>query len=165
MTELVVLVILGMIIVAASKKNKKRTFHEKLRFKKKKRFFTKSEYALALNLEKALPEFRILSKTRLADIVEPNHAEKSFTYQRAFNQISRKHLDFVLLDKNFAIVGAIELDGKSHNDPKQQKRDEVKNMVMNEAEVPLYRFIVGEKFTAENIRSRLSQILPKTDHQ
>ncbi|MDZ7581880.1 MAG: DUF2726 domain-containing protein [Deltaproteobacteria bacterium] len=60
-------------------------------------------------------KYRILLKVRLADLIEIEKGVSKSLRQSAFNRISRKHVDFVVCDKNdLSILGVIELDDQSH---------------------------------------------------
>ena len=65
--------------------------------------------------------YRVFAKVGLADIVEVNKGLSSSARQSAFNRIGRKHIDFVVCDaKDLSIIGAIELDDKSHREKRRQ---------------------------------------------
>ena len=66
----------------------------------------------------------IFSKVRVADVITPQQGLTRSNWQRAFNRISAKHLDFILCDpQDCAVKLAIELDDVSHDSAKRQARD------------------------------------------
>lgn len=129
----------------------------KYKYQRKKNFLTKSEYAFFHALKLATEDtHHIIIKTRLADLIEADYPQNSREYMLAFNQISRKHIDYVLLNKSsLRVEHAIELDGKSHNKKSQKKNDEFKNSALRSCEIKLTRFEVGEKFDPIKILTRL----------
>ncbi len=129
----------------------------KYKYQKKKNFLTKSEYAFFHALQLATKDtHHIIIKTRLADLIEADYPQNSREYMLAFNQISRKHIDYVLLNKSsLRVEHAIELDGKSHNRKSQQKNDQFKNSVLILCGIKLTRFKVGEEFNSELISKKL----------
>jgi hypothetical protein len=84
--------------------------------------------------------FRVFAKVRLADIVEVNKGLPPSERQSAFNRISRKHLDFVICNSgDLSIVGAVELDDKSHRKTGRQERDQFLEKALQAADVPILR--------------------------
>ncbi|MDO4569435.1 MAG: DUF2726 domain-containing protein [Planctomycetia bacterium] len=72
-------------------------------------------------------------------------------------KIAQKHLDFVVVrESDLAVVGAIELDDKSHLRKNAQKRDEEKNIIMSRAKIPLVRIPTRRSYPAEDIAPQLS---------
>lgn len=92
---------------------------------KKKYLLTKNEWAFYKSLKPIADElgYSILAKIRVADLVEVTAKDRS-EWQRYFNKVNKKHIDFVLAKReNLQIVLLIELDDNSHNET-QQQRDE-----------------------------------------
>ena len=117
-------------------------------FSLKKYFFTQSEKAFFDELTKQNNgQYTILSKVRLEDIVTTNRSLDWKEKGIKRNYIKSKHLDFVLLDRQYGnILSVIELDGGSHNSEKQGKYDKVKDNILNSVGVKFYRVRVGEDF-------------------
>lgn len=78
-------------------------------------------------------------KVRISDILTPdvNKWEKGSGWHWLFSQISQKHVDFVIVDKQFNMVCAVELNDPSHQRPDRQKRDEFVVQAFANANVPL----------------------------
>ena len=123
-------------------------------YKKKGYFFTKAESAFYRNLVKATEEhYIVLSKVRIADLIEPNYTPYTETYGKAFNKISRKHVDFVLIDKQkLMISAAIELDDSSHEKANRKKSDHIKNMAFKNAGLALFRIKKGTDFNSDKLK-------------
>lgn len=81
---------------------------------------------------------RLLTKVRLADVIDPVWANWSQTIS-GYGQ--RAHLDFVMVDAETSRAKfAVELDGRGHStDPKQRWRDATKGRLCRAANLPLIR--------------------------
>ena len=93
---------------------------------KKKLLLTKNEWSFYKSLKPIADElgFYVLAKIRVADLVEVTQTKDHSEWQKFFNKINKKHIDFALAKpENLQIVLLIELDDNSHNDT-QKKRDE-----------------------------------------
>lgn len=93
---------------------------------RKKLLLTKNEWSFYKSLKPVADElgYSVLAKIRVADIVEPLPNKDRAEWQKYFNKINRKHIDFVLArPENLQIVLLIELDDNTHNET-QKKRDE-----------------------------------------
>ena len=93
---------------------------------KKKLLLTKNEWSFYKSLKPIADElgYSVLAKIRVADLVEVTQTKDRSEWQKYFNKINKKHVDFVLAKpENLQIVLLIELDDNSHND-KQKQRDE-----------------------------------------
>jgi len=87
--------------------------------------------------ENVHPKIVILSKIALKDIF---YIGASDEYQRHFNYISQKHIDFLLCHPNtLAPLFAIELDDSSHQQEKAVASDEFKNKLFAKAGLRLIR--------------------------
>ena len=92
--------------------------------------------------------YAIFPKVRLADIVEVTVGKEE--YQQWFNMIKSKHVDFLIWDiVESKIALAIELDGKSHQNPKVIERDKKVNRIYQTVELQLIRVQVGSSFAEE----------------
>lgn len=93
---------------------------------KKKLLLTKNEWSFYKSLKTVADElgYSVLAKIRVADLVEVIPTKDRSEWQKYFNKINKKHIDFVLAKpENLQVVLLIELDDNSHND-KQKQRDE-----------------------------------------
>ncbi len=101
--------------------------------------------------------FRVFAKVRLADIVEVNKGLSSSARQSAFNRISRKHLDFVICDSgSLSIVGAVELDDKSHRKTVRQERDQFLDRALEAAGVPILRIKAQGAYSIKEVSSDIN---------
>ncbi|MFC4636716.1 DUF2726 domain-containing protein [Deinococcus hohokamensis] len=127
----------------------------------KQYFFSRSEAAFLASLEKALPAgYRVFPNVRLNDlflISTKDLKQKQGTYARLRN----KHVDFLIVAlPDHRPVFAIELDGASHNNRKQQYRDAVKDVAFRSAGLPLVRLRAETRLDAASLRSVLGPLLP-----
>ncbi len=72
-------------------------------------------------------ELQICPKVRLADIVSIKKGTKD--WQKWFNKIRSKHVDFLLCDYDMNIVLLLELDDSSHESERAKKNDALKNAI------------------------------------
>jgi Protein of unknown function (DUF2726) len=124
-----------------------------LEFKRKAKFFTKSElqYYGAL-LEALQGQFIVFPKVRLSDVLDAQ-GEKRYSH---YSRIRAMHFDFLILSHDFVPLFALEIDGKSHSNQKQQKFDATKNEACRVAGFALERVHVGDGLT--QVLTRLKQI-------
>jgi very-short-patch-repair endonuclease len=108
-------------------------------------------------LDKILGErYRIFAKVRLADIVDVQRGLSASARQRAFNRIAGKHLDFIVCNANdLSIVGAIELDDKSHLKKGRRERDQLLDKALDAAGVPMLRVKAQSTYSIKEVSSDL----------
>jgi very-short-patch-repair endonuclease len=152
----VLLVFLAKIITQIKDGSQKE--EEKLPFKLKDNFFTRSEWEFFRILEEKIDHsrFTIFPKVRLGDFIETT--AQGDEWRGNWNKIRAKHVDFLIYDtQNSSIAIAIELDGNSHNSQRMQKSDDFKNKVYPAIGLELVRVRVGTDFATE-IRDILSRL-------
>jgi hypothetical protein len=104
-------------------------------------------------------DFYILTKVRLADIVQVRKGTKD--YVKHFNKIKSKHIDFVICDRvDFQPLLSIELDDPSHLKEEAKRRDYVKDKVLEASEIPILRIKTQKKYDKESI---LNEILDEIE--
>jgi len=129
-------------------------------YENKKFLFTPAEKSFLSVLDDIFEQgFRIFGQVRLADVIKVKPGSPSSERQSAFNRIRSKHLDFVVCNENdLSIVGAIELDDRSHNRPGRIKRDTFLNQALESASVPLFRHPVKKRYDIDDLREKLSDV-------
>ena len=152
MEQLIYLVVLLVIFVGSFyivKLYLIKTEEEKLLpYKAKQYLFNKSEHEFLKELHRQLDanRYMIFPKVRLADFIEV--AVRGKEYQGWWNKIRSKHVDFLVWDaQNNKIAFAIELDGRSHQSEKVQKRDDFINRLYERVEVRLERVKTGGNYS------------------
>lgn len=92
-------------------------------------------------------------KVRLADVLRCPKGEYS---QSAFNKISSKHIDFVLIESTSSrILAVIELDDKSHNSHRAQVRDTFVDQALASAGIPVVRVKAAAQYEISVLRRQL----------
>ena len=122
----------------------------------KTKLLTPPEFAFFKALEPHAKEKSLLifPKVRIADII--NVAEKPYTteWHTARNKIERKHVDFVLCDKNtLQIQYIIELDDPSHERPDRKKRDIFVDQTMEKCGYKILHFKTGQNWDFSMIQT------------
>ena len=103
-------------------------------------------------------QYIICPKVSLSDVIFIQKGVDNSTRQSLFNRISRKHLDFVLLDlKTLEPVFAIELDDSSHQSMNAQQRDKVKDKALLDAGLKLIRVPAKHAYTVNDIKDVFSE--------
>lgn len=101
-------------------------------------------------------DFRIFTKVRFADIIRPEAGLGRKRYAAAFSRICSKHADFVLCDpETLAVAGVIELDDRSHLQPRAQASDRFKNEALAAAGIPILRVPVQREYDARTLRESI----------
>jgi len=97
-------------------------------------------------------------KPRLADFitVNLNQYEKGSGYFTYFNQINKKHVDFLLCEPlTTKPIVALELDDKSHQQKDRIDRDEFVNKLYEEIGLPVLRI---ERYNQEILKEKLQNV-------
>ncbi len=135
-------IIVLVILLAIFKGLKFESGEEKLPYKLRQNFFNKSEEALFFELKKSLPpEYHIFPKTRIIDFIEPTNSDYKWR-----NKIWSRHVDFLVCNEYFKPIFAIELNGKSHLDPKRISSDHFKKQLFQDTNLLLEVVEVGDNF-------------------
>ncbi|WP_288367718.1 DUF2726 domain-containing protein [uncultured Alcanivorax sp.] len=98
----------------------------------------------------------IFSKVRVADVLTPQKGLNRSNWQRAFNPISAKHVDFLLCDPQDC---AVKLDDASHGSASRQKRDAFLEQACESAGLPLLRIRAARGYVVADIRQQIEAIL------
>ncbi|EDO5887614.1 DUF2726 domain-containing protein [Salmonella enterica] len=106
--------------------------------------------------------WRLCPQVRVADIVRvaPDRKSGSREWWQLFRLVSQWHCDVVITDRTGRIVAAVELDDRSHQAPKRQRRDLLLEEVLRQARIPLLRG-VDEQQLAERVREHLCAQRPE----
>jgi len=96
---------------------------------------------------------RICAKVRLADLVVPDAPYKSKAWFTAFNRVSAKHIDFVLVSSAGLVLAGIELDDSSHSAADRIERDNFVGAVFAQVKIPLIRIPVRASYSREDLKA------------
>ena len=125
-----------------------------LPYSKRKYFFSAAERSFYEILKRlASAEHTVFAKVRLADLVCVSKGADA--WQSHFNRINRKHLDFVLCNRDLAPVVAIELDDSSHDEEDRDPRDKFVDQVLAAA-LPILRVRAKRAYNLDEVRRLLS---------
>jgi uncharacterized protein DUF2726/topoisomerase-like DNA binding C4 zinc finger protein len=121
-------------------------------------FLSTAELSLFYVLKQLIGDQAMLMvKVRLADIF---FVSRPHEHAGAFNQISQKHVDFLVCHpQTLKPLFGIELDDSSHNANKRQIRDQFVNEVFNEAQLPLVRIPVQRSYDRAQLSALMSPYL------
>ena len=123
--------------------------------------FTKTELIFLDSLGAAIQgRYAIFGKVRISEIAEPSKSYYGKLRMYAANRINQKHVDFVICQRdNLQIVGVVELDDSSHNQPNRIERDALVDHVMQSAGIPILHVRVSSGYNVQTLQSQLQQTL------
>lgn len=114
------------------------------------------EQVLYFRLVQALPEHIVLAQVQLSRFLR---VQKTSDHRSWLNRIIQKSADFLICEKDFSIVAAIELDDSTHERPQGIKRDETKNRALAAANVALIRWRASALPDDDAIRNAIDKIV------
>ena len=121
---------------------------------------TDAERRFAATLEPALPDgTRLLAKCRMIELVQPVLPDHHRFHEAAKRLILAKDVDFVVADRNWQVLFAIELDDRSHDRDERRHRDRLVEAVFREAGVPLLRVRTNEDWSTPALERRIAAVL------
>lgn len=124
----------------------------------KKYLLTKNEWVFYKKIKPICDNnnLHIISKVRLADIVEVKKGLSNKEWHKYFNKIKNKHIDFILCNpENLAIIALIELDDKSHERISQQESDIFKNKLFDKVGYKFIRVKQYDDFKKKLIENKI----------
>lgn len=141
--------------MAASKSSHK----SKINYKQLDCLFTPTEKKFLSVLDSiAGDQLRVFGKVRISDIITPdvNKYEKGSGWNWLFSQISQKHVDFVITDKELNLVCAVELNDPSHKRKDRKKRDQFVTDAFESANVPLVMINTEHDYLEQHIAETIA---------
>ena len=115
---------------------------------------TKREQQLYWRLVETLPECVIMSQVQITRILR---VKKGNNFNKWNNTINRLSLDFVVCRKDTYPLAVIELDDSSHDNERQQARDDKKDKALTDAGIKIIRW--REIPDAETIKTALQGLI------
>jgi len=159
---LLVTIIVLIIVVAAALLLKARPQREPAEYpyKKTESLFSPAERSFLGVLEKAVGDkCRVVGKVRLADIISPINGLSKSEWQKAFNRIGSKHVDFALCAKDdLSLICAIELDDSSHKKSERKTRDDFLEKALGAASIPFIRFTARASYNLQEVRAKIAEV-------
>ena len=154
LTALSILLVLVVIANAVSRKSKKTVSYP---YVSAESLFSKNEQAFLRVLKQAAGDHLVFGKVRVADVVQVRKGLSKSEWQRAFNRISQKHVDFVLCHPHdLSVWCAVELDDASHKRAERRERDATLEKIFAAAEIPLVRVQSQRTYNVTEIRALLA---------
>jgi very-short-patch-repair endonuclease len=102
-----------------------------------KKPLSRVEQVLYYRLVQTLPDLTVLAQVPMSSFLR---VRKGRTWNEWFNRISRKSVDFLVCERDFTIVMAVELDDATHDEPGREMSDKTKTRALTAAGVPLIRW-------------------------
>lgn len=109
-------------------------------------------------------DYYFFPQIHLDAIVQPTSTRKDRLF--AFRHINQKSLDFVACGKKTLVpIFAIELDDKTHNQPKRIERDKEVERILNGAGIALIRIANRGRFEPNELAAEVKNSLDKWKHE
>ena len=100
----------------------------------------------------------VFTKMRLADLLYIPEGTEDF--QKWFNRIKAKHIDFIFVDREMKIKLLVEIDDPTHNRPDRKARDEeVDEMFRQQGLEVLHLRAWGKQYGAEDLETIITSAL------
>lgn len=124
-------------------------------FSKKQTIYSSTERSFYQLLEKAVGhEYKILTRVKLTDIVEPKDSATSKNRRSALLKANAKSVDFVLCDKKtLAISCVVDLINNSSKNGHRAKPDWFVNGTLEAAGIPHIKIKIKTGYRVEDIRN------------
>lgn len=147
MLYLLILLIIVCVVIFVIK-NQKNTAKQSNYSYKQKTLMTDNEYDFFNRLTSAFPNHHIFPQVSMGAILDVSKAENK-SIQAGRNTFNKKIIDYIIYSKDKKIVAIIELDDKTHDKDKDEKRD----AMLLQAKYNIYRFDSRKKPTVEELRN------------
>lgn len=118
---------------------------------KSKQLLTSNEQEFFQRLTEALPNHHIFPQVSLGALLQPNVKGDNRKYYSVRGTFAQKIADFVVCDKEMKVVAIVELDDKTHNIDKDNKRD----AMLEQASYTVVRWHSKKKPTVQEIADRI----------
>lgn len=104
----------------------------------------------------------ILGKVRLADVITLDFSGSLHRHRKAYDQIARQHLDFVICDKRSTrVLCVVELYDPAAHPKRALLNARFLDRILKEAGIPIARFPRARKYRTMEIESSIRQTLAK----
>lgn len=122
---------------------------------------TDTEQLFYSRLLEALPEYVVLPQVQLSRFIKVKKQASQFEYNRWFYPIAQQSVDYLICERDFSILAAIELDDRSHTGFDSEKRDQKKTLNLGLAGIKLIRWHVESMPGADEIRASIVATAPE----
>lgn len=103
----------------------------------KRKLLTPAENSFFKVIKEYLPNYMIMSKVRLEDIIYVKKGTPQEEFNSARGRIKSRHIDFVICDEQTNILLVIELNDKSHQTEDRIERDKFIYSALNTAGIKI----------------------------
>ena len=156
MIRLAILILLGLTVLVIIGMLLRRSSKPLADFTPKHLIISKPEQILYQQLLQAFPSHFVLAQVSLNQVIQvPSDLTSQSNRAKLFNQINGKTIDFVVLNQDYTLALAIELDDKSHQHPKRKRADKTKEEALKSAGIKLIRYDVGRIPLAAELKALL----------
>lgn len=156
MNYLILLIILVVVVVSIVFTIRKKNNDVEVWPYIKKKVLSNPEQVLFHKLVRTLPDNIVLAQVQLSRFLD---VKKGHNYQAWFNKINRMSVDYLICNKDFEIIAAIELDDKSHERRRRKEVDLKKDRALEAAGLKIIRWNV-KSIPDEN---SITEIFTKAD--
>lgn len=113
------------------------------------------EQILFHRLVQTLPDLVVLAQVPLTCFLRVKMGQP---WREWHTRIGPQSIDFLICDRDFAIIAAVDLDDRSQDAAARQKADVTKNRALAAAHVPLVRWQASALPDAQTIRAAIDEI-------
>jgi hypothetical protein len=107
-------------------------------------------------LEAVGTNYTVMSKVRLADVLDTVPGLRGADWSAAFARIQSKHVNFLVVDvASTEIACVVELDDRSHQQAKRRARDEFVDDALEGCAVPVFRVPARASYDPATVRAGL----------
>jgi len=148
---LLIIIIVGLGLYVKSK----RISRQDLPYKKREFLMTRAEKEFFGVLEQVVNNhYYIAPQVKISNLAFVSEGKNRQMY---LNKIDRKTIDFVLFDKQFSPVLAIELDDGSHNNESRKNRDDFVDEVMRTIGLKIIHIKTASSYNLKEINNLISK--------
>jgi very-short-patch-repair endonuclease len=163
MSQLLIPIIVVVVVIAVVYilKNKTERSNEKRKYQYKRKdfFLSRAEHECYDTLISAVgSDYHVFAQVHLPTLVD--HKIVGQNWWGALRHIGEKSVDFVLCDKAYISPRlVIELDDKTHEQPKRQERDKEVECILKEVGLPLLRLENHGRFSSSELSQKIKDVL------
>ena len=125
---------------------------------KAKPLLTENEKEFYQRLKRALPDHEVFPQVAMGAVLAPSVDRSNRRYHQIRGTFSQKIIDFLICDASLKVVAVIELDDRTHNAARDEKRD----AMLHCANYRVVRWHSKKKPSEDEIRARITGVKPQT---
>ncbi len=111
---------------------------------------TANEQEFFARLVQALPDHYVFPQVALGALLQPNVKGDNKKYYQVRGTFAQKMADYVVCNRDLAVVAVVELDDKTHSNDKDAKRD----AMLQQAGYQVIRWQSKQKPSAAEIQAK-----------